>query len=180
VRNFLVGVATGIALVGAAAAGYGAGAADTMAAVADSAFAVSKAGQSLFRVNVNGTVGVGTIDPQARFHVTGDARADGVVESTAGGFRFPDNTQQSTAAVNTTFYRLYEFYDGGSPTGYVVDCSPGDVPTGGGFASPNTSSDDFVMRSSPTTTGWIVDPGDDTPTPSDPLFVYVICAHSGS
>jgi hypothetical protein len=45
-----------------------------------------------------GNVGVGTTTPAARLGVQGDVVAAGTIRSSAGGFRFPDGTTQTTAA----------------------------------------------------------------------------------
>jgi hypothetical protein len=50
----------------------------------------------------NGRVGVGTTSPTEKLDVAGNVRANGVVESTTGGFKFPDGTVQLTAATPTT------------------------------------------------------------------------------
>ncbi|MHC4250912.1 MAG: hypothetical protein ACYS9X_17430 [Planctomycetota bacterium] len=58
----------------------------------DLAFTSTAANQFLIRAG--GGVGIGTNDPSEQLSVAG------VVESTTGGFRFPDATVQTTAAVN--------------------------------------------------------------------------------
>src|SRR5688500_12408770 len=58
-------------------------------APADSVFAVTRAGSSLFRVNVNGNVGVGVSDPTRRLTVDGGVLAD---SATVNQVRFADGS----------------------------------------------------------------------------------------
>ena len=70
-------------------------------ATPDSAFAVSKNGSSLLRVNQDGRVGIGTSTPDRRLSVNGTIGASDTI-ATAVGIRFPDGTLQTTAAANVT------------------------------------------------------------------------------
>ncbi|HEX6750739.1 MAG TPA: tail fiber domain-containing protein [Longimicrobium sp.] len=65
--------------------------------VPDSVVAVTKNGETLLRVNVDGRVGIGTSTPDRKLTVNGSVGADSVVA--ASGFKFPDGTVQTTAAV---------------------------------------------------------------------------------
>src|SRR5688572_10994513 len=96
VRQYLIGLAAGVLLVSSMAAGYAAHTDRTWLLVADSAFAVSVGGQSFFRVNVDGRVGIGTSDPDStvRLHVVGNIKADSVK---VNAVRFSDGTVQTTA-----------------------------------------------------------------------------------
>jgi len=47
---------------------------------------------TLFTINSSGNVGIGTTDPGQKLTVAG------IIESTSGGFKFPDGTTQATAA----------------------------------------------------------------------------------
>lgn len=49
----------------------------------------------------NGNLGIGVRPAQAKLHVNGDARVQGEVYSTSGGFRFPNGTLQSTAGLTS-------------------------------------------------------------------------------
>ena len=49
----------------------------------------------------SGKVGIGTLTPAQKLSVTG------VIESTSGGFKFPDGTIQTTAASGSTFSNCY-------------------------------------------------------------------------
>ena len=68
-------------------------------ATPDSAFAVSKNGSSLLRVNQDGKVGIGTSTPDRTLTVNGTIGASDTI-ATGVGIRFPDGTLQTTAAAN--------------------------------------------------------------------------------
>jgi len=68
---------------------------------ADSVVAVTRAGATLFRVNTDGKVGVGTATPDRRLTVNGTIGASDTIAS-AVGFKFPDGTVQTTAAAGAT------------------------------------------------------------------------------
>jgi hypothetical protein len=63
----------------------------------DSVLAVTRAGTSLLRVNVDGNVGVGTSSPDRKLTVNGAFRAADTV-ATGYGIKFPDGSLQTTAA----------------------------------------------------------------------------------
>ena len=126
--GFFAGLATGVGLVVAASAGFGAGRSSALRALpADSVFAVSRAGASLFRVNTDGKVGIGTSDPQSRLDV------DGVVRSASGGLMFPDGTTLSTAPTLIVTIRTAS-----DPSSTLVDCEAGEFAvSGGGLVHPD-------------------------------------------
>ena len=67
--------------------------------VPDSVLAVTRSGQSILRANVDGKVGIGTSTPDRKLTVNGTiAAADTIVS--AVGFKFPDGSVQTTAAVS--------------------------------------------------------------------------------
>ncbi|HEX8243300.1 MAG TPA: hypothetical protein VF541_07385, partial [Longimicrobium sp.] len=66
-------------------------------ATADSAFAVSKNGSSLLRVNQDGKVGIGTSTPDRTLTVVGTIGASDTI-TTGAGIRFPDGSVQTSAA----------------------------------------------------------------------------------
>ncbi len=70
-------------------------AAPLAAQATDSLLSVSSGDSSLFRVNRNGRVGIGTSDPAERLQVMGRVRAD-------SGFVFADGTVQTTAAAGSS------------------------------------------------------------------------------
>jgi len=53
-------------------------------------------------VDAAGNVGIGTATPEEKLDVAGNVRAAGTIETTSGGFRFPDGTMQTTAATGAT------------------------------------------------------------------------------
>ena len=55
----------------------------------------------------SGNVGIGNEDPSEKLSVSG------MVESTIGGFKFPDGTTQTTAATGSTTYSIGDFVLGG-------------------------------------------------------------------
>nr|MDA3813542.1 DUF1566 domain-containing protein [Candidatus Cloacimonadota bacterium] len=55
----------------------------------------------------SGKVGIGNEDPSEKLSVSG------MVESTTGGFKFPDGTIQTTASTGSTTYYIGESYGGG-------------------------------------------------------------------
>ncbi len=58
----------------------------------DSAGSMSSTGDNQFLIEASGGVGIGTNSPSEQLEV------DGTIYSSSGGFRFPDNTVQTTAA----------------------------------------------------------------------------------
>lgn len=70
----------------------------------DSVFAVSKAGVSLLRVNVDGNVGVGTSSPTQRLTVSGGVKADSAQVTRV---RFDDGSSLSSTTI-TTFAPTFE------------------------------------------------------------------------
>ena len=64
----------------------------------DSVFAVSRAGASLLRVNVDGNVGIGTSDPGQRLTVSGGVRADSALVTLV---RFDDGSSLSSTSIST-------------------------------------------------------------------------------
>jgi hypothetical protein len=168
-RIFLLGLLTGAGLVAAAGAGYSAG--STRAPVVpDSAFAVSKGGASLFRVNANGLVGINTSDPQARLDVNGNLRV-GVIELRGGTFlKFDDGTTLSTVPPTVSFYvRSAHTTFSGNVTAL---CDDGDHIVGGGFESPS-STGGLIWESRPVLVpheGWYVANGG-----QDQLTAWAIC-----
>ena len=75
------------------AAGSGAHAAHAGSFVwADSADIMTSTADNQFLIRASGGVGIGTDSPSEQLEVVG------VVHSSVGGFRFPDNTVQTTAA----------------------------------------------------------------------------------
>jgi hypothetical protein len=63
--------------------------------VAGSQFAVHTSGTEKVRVTAAGNMGIGTTSPGQRLTVAG------MVESTSGGFKFPDGSTQASAVANT-------------------------------------------------------------------------------
>src|SRR5690349_4042583 len=74
----------------------------------DSAFAVSRGGQSLFRVNTNGNVGVGVSNPSQRLTVDGGVMAD---SATVQSLRVSGGVQADSVSVSRV-----RFPDGGEIT----------------------------------------------------------------
>lgn len=67
-------------------------------AQSDSVFAVSHAGASLLRVNVDGNVGVGTSSPAQRLTVSGGVRADSALVTRV---RFDDGSSLASTSITT-------------------------------------------------------------------------------
>ena len=83
-------------------------------------------------VRNNGNVGIGTVTPSERLSVSG------TIESASGGFKFPDGTIQTTAAVSK-YQRITRWKKGGVITfqpgqskSVVAHCPKGTKALGGG------------------------------------------------
>jgi hypothetical protein len=80
-------------------------------------------------VNNDGDVGIGTRAPSEKLSVSG------TIESTSGGFKFPDGTIQTTAATGLSGINVHEISncDGsGAQLDFPVLCPTGKVAVGGG------------------------------------------------
>lgn len=99
-----------------------------------------------------GDVGIGTTSPVSKlsvagtFDTTGTITATALINSTSGGFKFPDNTVQTTAATGYTpptslgavgTYALLTWLGSGSPHGAYV--YPGDQISGANLYYSSTS-----------------------------------------
>ncbi len=80
----------------------------------DAGFFIYMNDQYRLNVNQNGNVGIGTQTPAEKFEVVGNVRANGTIETTSGGFKFPDGTVQTTAA------------NGATGDGHSLDAADGD------------------------------------------------------
>jgi hypothetical protein len=93
-------------------------------AQADSVFAVSRAGASLLRVNVDGNVGVGTSNPGQRLTVNGGVQAD---SARVARVRFDDGSSVSSMLITP------------SPANYAADWSD----FGNGYSAVISYKDPF-------------------------------------
>ncbi|HET7232874.1 MAG TPA: hypothetical protein VFJ16_22885 [Longimicrobium sp.] len=111
--KFCVGLLAAAALVAGAS---------PVCAQADSALAVTRAGTSLFRVNVDGNVGIGESSPSQRLTVKGGVRAD---SATLGRVRFPDGSKVESMRITpvaVTFSAGWANQGGGwAPARYYLD-----------------------------------------------------------
>ncbi len=81
----------------------------------------------------NGSIGVGNTNPQSKLTVAGR------IESTTGGFKFPDGTTQTTAAASVT----------GIPTLNVVNTTTTTAVAGYHYVLANTSTTTLTLPASP-------------------------------
>ena len=99
--------------------------------------------------DTDGNVGIGTTSPNSKLEV------DGTVHSTSGGFKFPDDTIQTTAAACTGFgaweSRSENTVYQASSDGFVITMlkRPGGVNDGGGYILGYTDGNNppTIMRS---------------------------------
>jgi hypothetical protein len=112
---------------------------------------------ALFVTN-NGSVGIGTVAPSERLSVSG------TVESTRGGFKFPDGTIQTTAA-KSKYQRIIRWKSGGVLTlkpgqsKYVIARCPKGMKAlggGGGFRQHDGPIAIIASHSKSKGTQWIV------------------------
>jgi hypothetical protein len=128
---------------------------------------------SVLALAPTGNVGIGTTNPAQKLTVAG------VVESTAGGFRFPDGTVQTTAAGNgLPGYELVSTSINVAPgtvQDLTVPCPAGKKVLGGGF---NTDDDVVVFRNQPNADGtaWETRASNPTEPQAMGLTVTAICA----
>jgi len=133
---------------------------------------------ALFVTN-NGNVGIGTVTPSERLSVSG------TIESASGGFKFPDGTKQTTAAISN-YQRITRWKSGGVITfqpgqskSVVAGCPQGTKALGGGGGFKQHSGPIAIIASHSRLKGtqWIVvfkNLG--TKNGSADLFSEVICA----
>ena len=84
---------------------------------------------AVMKFDTNGSVGIGTTAPAEKLSVVG------TIESSSGGFRFPDGTIQTTAATGLSGINVQERgnCDGsGAQIDFPVLCPVGQVAVGGG------------------------------------------------
>ena len=94
--------------------------------------AADKKTEDALHVTSRGNVGIGTVTPSEKLSVRG------TIESSSGGFKFPDGTVQSTAAVSN-YQRITRWKSGGVinfPPGHseyvIARCPKGTKALGGG------------------------------------------------
>ena len=103
-------------------------------------------------IDTNGSVGIGTSAPAEKLSVAG------TIESSSGGFRFPDGSVQSTAATGasasvTTRTSSVTLGPTSCCRTATATCNADEVATGGGFERADDPSVE-VRYSRPSTNGW--------------------------
>jgi hypothetical protein len=110
------------------------------------AFASTAANQFLIRAE--GGVGIGTNAPTEMLTV------DGTIESTEGGFKFPDGTVQTSAVHGWTWVSTYFEVEPGGFNTSGIHCPEGKLVVGGGFSAPPGT----VSHSQPNgPSGWYIE-----------------------
>lgn len=89
-------------------------------------------GRNQFLIRLTGGVGIGTNSPSEALTVAG------TIESTSGGFKFPDGKVQASAAAVTGWEYVTEDFDllGHDHRAVLVVCPEGKKVMGGGFNVP--------------------------------------------
>ena len=126
----------------------------------------------VMNIGTNGNVGIGTAVTGEKLSVAGR------IESSSGGFRFPDGTVQATAATAgtltvTTRTATATLGPQTCCTGATAICNAGEVVTGGGFERADDPALE-VRFSRPAANGWTAQMTN-YGTATRNLTVYAVC-----
>ncbi len=128
---------------------------------------------AVLHIDVAGNVGIGTAGPAEKLSVAG------TVESSTGGFRFPDGSIQTTAAtVSSASVTTRSSTATVGPltccTSATASCNSDEIATGGGFARDADDPSLEVRYSRPSTNGWTAQMTNYGPAQRS-LTVYAVC-----